>query len=220
MAITNRNLKVGTKLIGRYKKAVHTVEVTKDGFRLVGANPPQEFTSISGAGKAIRGGKSTNGWAFFSLATETAPASKGRCQAEVEEGRGEEVHCEEADREEDSPGEEGRGEEAHCEEARPGEDRQGHGGGGMNQRDVWTGIWNLRQCAELLLDLPAPDSEAEAWPRDQELEDAVVATVTPAEWAGYVKAFVREVWLETDDTHVSVQGVIPAPSFADSCPRS
>lgn len=54
MAITNRNLKPGTRLIARYKGKEHTTEVikTKDGLRYRLADG-QEFKSPSGAGEAL-----------------------------------------------------------------------------------------------------------------------------------------------------------------------
>jgi leucyl aminopeptidase (aminopeptidase T) len=75
MAIENRNFKGGERLVSTGKKyAGRTVDVVKgkDGlvYRL---DDGREFTSISSAGMAVRDGKATNGFAFFSLATEAPP---------------------------------------------------------------------------------------------------------------------------------------------------
>ena len=70
MAITNRNLAVGTKLAVRYKKQLYTAEVVQgeDGIRYRLADG-REFKSPSGAGAAIKGsGKTCDGWKFWSLA--------------------------------------------------------------------------------------------------------------------------------------------------------
>lgn len=71
MTITNRNLAVGTKLTAKYMKVVYHAEVvqTEEGVRFQ-LEDGRQFTSISAAGIAIRGGKSTNGWAFWSVEGE------------------------------------------------------------------------------------------------------------------------------------------------------
>ena len=68
MAIENRNLEAGTKLIAKYKKEEHRAEVVageegKVKFRLADG---REFKSTSAAGTAITG-KACNGWAFWSV---------------------------------------------------------------------------------------------------------------------------------------------------------
>ena len=68
MAIKNRNLELGTKLIARYKKQEFRAEVIagegdKIMYRL---NDGREFKSPSAAGTAITG-KSCNGWDFWSV---------------------------------------------------------------------------------------------------------------------------------------------------------
>ena len=80
MAITNRNLEIGTKLVARYRKQEYACEVVagEDGkvrYRLADG---REFKSPSSAGTAVTG-KACNGWAFWSLAA----ASESE-QAEVE----------------------------------------------------------------------------------------------------------------------------------------
>src|SRR6266851_10028492 len=71
MAIENRNLAVGTKLTANYRKTAYRAEVvqTEEGVRYK-LEDGREFTSISAAGMAVRDGKSTNGWAFWSVETE------------------------------------------------------------------------------------------------------------------------------------------------------
>ena len=77
MSIENRSLKVGTKLVARYKNEEHTAEVvkTEDGlrYRLVDG---QEFKSPSWAGSAVMGGSACNGWRFWSVAGEAAMSPK------------------------------------------------------------------------------------------------------------------------------------------------
>ena len=73
MAIENRDLEPGTKLIARYKKEEYRAEVTaadegKVKYRLADG---REFKSLSSAGTAITT-KACNGWAFWSLETDVA----------------------------------------------------------------------------------------------------------------------------------------------------
>ena len=68
MALENRDLKAGQKLVARYKGQEHTVLVLagdKDGlaFELDGRTT---YKSLSTAGNAVTGG-SVNGWRFWSL---------------------------------------------------------------------------------------------------------------------------------------------------------
>ena len=77
MAIEDRNLKAGTKLVARYKGTVYHAEVveTKDGIRYrLSEAPFSEFKSLSAAGSAVMGGIACNGWRFWSVeGTEPAP---------------------------------------------------------------------------------------------------------------------------------------------------
>ena len=71
MAIENRNLEPGTKLIAKYKKEEYRAEVIAGGegkvkYRLADG---KEFKSPSSAGTAITG-KACNGWAFWSIETK------------------------------------------------------------------------------------------------------------------------------------------------------
>ncbi len=77
--ITDRNLKVGDKLVGRYHKQEHTCEVVDvDGklkFRLKinGMLTTQDFKSPSAAGKFITGHE-CDGWHFWSILLTPAEA--------------------------------------------------------------------------------------------------------------------------------------------------
>jgi len=76
MAIQDRNMKPGTRLVGRYHKQQYKCEVTereggKIGYRL---EDGREFKSPSAAGTAITG-KACNGWAFWSVEAIPAPAA-------------------------------------------------------------------------------------------------------------------------------------------------
>jgi hypothetical protein len=78
MAIENRDLAAGTKLVARYRGAEHSVLVVGDtetglGFELDNGTI---YKSLSSAGKAVMNGVACNGWRFWSRAgeavTETA----------------------------------------------------------------------------------------------------------------------------------------------------
>ena len=89
MAIEDRNLKAGTKLVARYKGTIYHAEVvkTKDGlrYRLNG----KEFKSLSSAGSAIMGGSACNGWRFWSLAgAEPKPKKAGKKKAKADSANG------------------------------------------------------------------------------------------------------------------------------------
>ena len=68
MAIEDRNLKAGTKLVARYKGQEHTAEVvkTEEGLRYR-LEDGREFKSPSSAGSTIMGGSACNGWRFWSV---------------------------------------------------------------------------------------------------------------------------------------------------------
>jgi hypothetical protein len=70
MAIENRNLPVGTRLVASYKKTryVCTVEAGEgdEGVAYV-LEDGKRFKSPSAAGSHIMGGKAVNGWRFWSL---------------------------------------------------------------------------------------------------------------------------------------------------------
>ena len=78
MAIENRDLTAGTKLVARYRGQEHTVLVMGDaetglGFELDNGTI---YKSLSSAGKAVMNDVACNGWRFWSRAgeavTETA----------------------------------------------------------------------------------------------------------------------------------------------------
>ena len=82
MAIENRNLAVGTRLVSRYKKQTHKAEVlhTEDGVKYQ-LEDGRQFKSLSSAGTAITGGP-INGWSFWSLETEGQGAKQERPKVE------------------------------------------------------------------------------------------------------------------------------------------
>ena len=113
MAIENRNLPVGTRLVANYKKTryVCTVEAgEEEGALAFVLEDGSKHKSPSAAGSKVMGGKAVNGWRFWSVEgdepaateAEAKPAKKGRgggkkkasktvfktpSQAEVAEGR-------------------------------------------------------------------------------------------------------------------------------------
>jgi hypothetical protein len=77
MALENRNLEAGTRLVARYKKAEHTATVVEGegGGLRYRLEDGREFKSPSAAGSAVMGGVACNGWRFWSLAGEAEPAA-------------------------------------------------------------------------------------------------------------------------------------------------
>jgi hypothetical protein len=71
MAIENRNLAVGSRLVARYKGETHRAEVVSNGegvrYRLADG---REFKRPSAAGSAVMGGVACNGWRFWSLESD------------------------------------------------------------------------------------------------------------------------------------------------------
>jgi hypothetical protein len=81
MALENRNLAVGTRLVARYKKQEHTATVVEGegGGLCYRLEDGREFKSPSAAGSAVMGGVACNGWRFWSVAGEhKVPAPKER----------------------------------------------------------------------------------------------------------------------------------------------
>jgi hypothetical protein len=68
MAIENRELTAGTRLVARYRGKEHTCEVvrSKDGLRYR-LKDGKEFNSPSSAGMQITSGIAVNGWRFWSV---------------------------------------------------------------------------------------------------------------------------------------------------------
>jgi hypothetical protein len=88
MAIENRNLEPGTKLVAHYKKETYHALVVAgpEGKVLYQLSPydGREFKSPSSLGTAVTG-KACNGWTFWSIASgleEPPPAAEGEIQAE------------------------------------------------------------------------------------------------------------------------------------------
>ena len=68
MAITNRDLPAGTKLVARYKGQTHSVLVVGDGETGFGYELDNAtiYKSLSAAGSAVMNGTACNGWRFWS----------------------------------------------------------------------------------------------------------------------------------------------------------
>ncbi len=78
MAIENRNLEAGTRLVANYKKQryVCTVEATESGDGVVYViEDGSRHKSPSSAGMKVMGGKAVNGWRFWSLEGDEKPAA-------------------------------------------------------------------------------------------------------------------------------------------------
>jgi hypothetical protein len=78
MALSNRNLEPGTVLATRYKKETYRCEVVagEDGKVVYRLQDGREFSSPSAAGSAVMDGTACNGWRFWSLEGELAPAKE------------------------------------------------------------------------------------------------------------------------------------------------
>ncbi len=74
MAIENRDLEAGTKLIAKYKKEDYRAEVIagEEGKVIYRLADGRDFKSPSAAGTAITS-KACNGWAFWSIESDSAP---------------------------------------------------------------------------------------------------------------------------------------------------
>ena len=85
MAIENRQLPIGTRIWANYKKQryVCTVEAgEEEGSQLFVLEDGSKHKSPSAAGSKVMGGKSVNGWRFWSLkGDEPAPEAKPAKQA-------------------------------------------------------------------------------------------------------------------------------------------
>src|SRR5688572_8045589 len=80
MAIEDRNLPIGTRLVANYKKQtfVCTVEAGEDGEGLAFVlEDGTRHKSPSAAGSKVMGGKAVNGWRFWSV-EGAAPAKPER----------------------------------------------------------------------------------------------------------------------------------------------
>lgn len=92
MTITNRNLAPGTKLEARYKGHDYTAIVIEinESIRYQLADG-RDFKTPSGAGSAIRVGKATNGWAFWSIAAENGKAPQSEMKKRTAKAKVSEV---------------------------------------------------------------------------------------------------------------------------------
>jgi hypothetical protein len=91
MAIANRDLPVGTRLVAKYKGQTFRAQKEADGFRLEwpeGWELPTDklFKSPSAAGSAVMGGTACNGWRFWSIEGEEPPAMEPKPKAEKKGG--------------------------------------------------------------------------------------------------------------------------------------
>jgi hypothetical protein len=75
MPIDDRNLTAGTQLVGSYKKETYacSVERSEDGKLAYVLADGRRYKSPSSSAGAVMGGKSVNGWLFWSLVSETTP---------------------------------------------------------------------------------------------------------------------------------------------------
>ncbi len=94
MAIEDRNLMAGAKLVARYKGQEYTAEVveTEEGLRYR-LEDGRQFKSPSAAGSAIMEGNACNGWRFWSLADEERPkphkaTERGAAKQKTKPGNG------------------------------------------------------------------------------------------------------------------------------------
>ena len=81
MAIANRDLPVGTRIVADYKKTryVCTVEAAEEGEGVLYAlEDGKKFKSPSAAGSAVMGGTACNGWRFWSVEGEEPPAKEAK----------------------------------------------------------------------------------------------------------------------------------------------
>ena len=80
MAIEDRNLKLGTRLVANYRKQAHACMVEKteegDGVLFV-LEDGRKFKSLSSAARAVMGGKAVSGWRFWSVQGRESKARGG-----------------------------------------------------------------------------------------------------------------------------------------------
>jgi hypothetical protein len=79
MAIENRELAVGTRLVASYKKVQYVCTVEEEeGKQVFVLEDGKRFKSPSSAASAVMGGSAANGWRFWSLEGEASTsATKG-----------------------------------------------------------------------------------------------------------------------------------------------
>ena len=80
MAIEDRNLTVGTRLVANYRKQAHACMVEKaeegEGVRFA-LEDGRKFKSASAAASAVMDGKAVNGWRFWSVQSAEPKAKEG-----------------------------------------------------------------------------------------------------------------------------------------------
>ena len=88
MAIENRNLEVGTRLVANYKKQTYvcTVEAGEgdEGVAFV-LGDGKRFKSPSAAGSSVMGGVACNGWRFWTVEGEQATLAVDAAQSAPKE---------------------------------------------------------------------------------------------------------------------------------------
>ena len=80
MAIEDRNLTVGTRLVASYRKQAHACMVEKrdEGEAILFVlEDGRKFKSASSAASALMGGKAVNGWRFWSVQGTKPKAKEG-----------------------------------------------------------------------------------------------------------------------------------------------
>jgi hypothetical protein len=93
MAIENRNLTAGTRLLAKYKGQTYvcTVQEGEEGKIEYVLEDGKSFKSPSAAGSAVMGGSACNGWRFWTVEGEARAAAaqepKGDATREKSRGR-------------------------------------------------------------------------------------------------------------------------------------
>ena len=80
MAIEDRNLTVGTRLVANYRRQAHAcmVEKAEEGGKLAFVlEDGKRYKSASSAASALMGGKAVNGWRFWSVQGTKPKAKEG-----------------------------------------------------------------------------------------------------------------------------------------------
>lgn len=81
MTIEDRNLKPGTVLVAKYKGVTSRCDVVEvDGAIRYKLGDGTLYKSPSAVGSLIRGGKATNGWAFWSVEGEEQPKAERKAK--------------------------------------------------------------------------------------------------------------------------------------------
>ena len=85
MAIENRNLEPGTRLVANYKKQPYVCTVEQEGDGLVYVlEDGSRHKSPSSAAMKVMGGKAVNGWRFWSLEGDEKPAAEPKAAEKPE----------------------------------------------------------------------------------------------------------------------------------------